>query len=184
MSVLFDPTAISSEKKTFKPLPEGTYACNVLEFQESKVDLTTKTGNVIDIIKPVLQVNGDKHEDFANQRIFANVFITKNTITEEGTQPPTERDNQSLYYFLDSVSYPMDTEEVVVEGTKKSAIVLPTADDEIIKADIVGKPVMVTTRNREYEKKDGTIGTDTQVRMWMKWENGEAIESSDSDLPF
>ena len=77
----------------------------------------------------------------------------------------------------------LEKKQQTIGDVKKDCIVLPTSHDEIDSDNLVGKPVKITTKTREWEK-DGETKSAPDVKYWDSWKDGKPIEVEDDTLPF
>jgi len=180
-SIYYDPNedGTATTKKEFVPLPDAEYFCHITSYNDPTKSLTTKKGAVCDIMKLELTVNADKHPEWADRKIWSDVWITLSVKGKE----PTSGDNLSFGKFLDSINYPLEQTEVEINGVKKSVSVLPFGVDEIDQDHIVGRPVKVTTYTDHWTGRDGQARTSNKVRYYNQWNGGQLLEEDD-DLPF
>ena len=180
MPMTFDPTE-ATEKKEFTPIPEGKYFTHISKYKDP-VSLVTAQNKDCDILKLELTIDGKSHPDYADRKLFADVFITKSVDGKD----PASSDNKTFYYFLDAISYPLDSEEAEINGTTKKVLMLPRGANELFSDHIVGKPIIVSTKKHSYTNKDGETVETSKVTYYEKWEGKEKanVPEEDSDLPF
>tara|TARA_R110002020_G_scaffold96753_2_gene231362 strand:- start:4452 stop:5000 length:549 start_codon:yes stop_codon:yes gene_type:complete len=182
MPMTFDPDK-ATEKKEFKILPPGKYFTHIAEYGDP-VSLTTKKGAECDILKLVLNIDEKSHPDYAGNKIWADVWITKKV---NGLDPDSS-DNIRFYRFLESINYPLEEEEAEIDGTVKKVKLLPQGKDEIFQEYIVGKPIIVSTKEDKYRNKMGEEVISSKVTYFEEWKGKEPIQidkkEEEEDLPF
>ena len=176
MPIPFNPEK-ANEKKEFKPISDGKYFTNIIEFNEPKEDISTKKGAVCDVLKLTLEIDGEKHPEFGGRRIWSDVWITK----EVNGQNPSSNDNLKFYKFLEAIDYPLEEEEAEINGTTKMVKMLPQGAKEIFSEYITGKPLMVTTYTDTWTDKEGNQKSTAKVKYYEEWKGGKEVEA---DLPF
>ena len=167
----------SSDTTEFKPLPDNVYYGHITDVQEPITDLKTKYGTV-DILKLEVTIKDDK-DGFNGRKVWPSVFVTKED--SDGNEPEPSA-NLRLYHFLEAAGYPLEKKEQTIGDVKKDCIVLPTSHDEIDSDHLVGKPVKITTKTREWEK-DGETKSASDVKYWDTWKDGTPLTTDDL-LPF
>lgn len=180
MPIPFNPKEATTEKKDFKPIVDGKYFTNIIEYSEPKVDISTKKGAMCDILKITLQIDGEKHPELDGRRIWADVWITK----EVNGKNPSSNDNLKFYKFLEAIEYPLEEEEAEINGTTKMVKMLPQGAKEIFSEYITGKPLMVTTYTDNWTDKDGNAKQTAKVKYFEEWKSGKSVDVTDDDLPF
>jgi len=182
-AIYYDPTddGATTTKKEFEVLPEGKYFCHIVDYMEPVINLTKKNGDLCNILKLVLTIDANKHPQYADRKIWADVWVT----LEKNGKQPSSSDNQGFGKFLDAIHYPCDKTQVEINGVTKEVNILPFGVDEIDEDHIVGKPLLATTYISNWTGKDGSAKQTAKVRFFDSWDNGEPLEQEeDDDLPF
>jgi hypothetical protein len=189
MAIQYNPNKVSEKKKDFEPIPDNTYCAHVFEVQEGK-EVQTKTDKLCDIYKVTLKIDGDKHPEYNDRRIWADVWITKKIKISEGGSTPLESDNASFVNFLKSIDYPTDKVIVEENGGQIEKILIPESNEEMDDDSVVGKPVVVKTKTDHWTSNNGEPMVSVKVAEWHPWIDGVVVAptvnsvDTDDDLPF
>tara|TARA_R110001592_G_scaffold263805_1_gene529167 strand:+ start:258 stop:830 length:573 start_codon:yes stop_codon:yes gene_type:complete len=190
MAIPYNPNkAKENENTEFKPIDDGTYFAHVFEVQEGR-EVQTKTDKLCDIYKVTLKIDGDKHPEYKERRIWADVWITKKVKVSEGGAIPPEKDNYKFHKFLESIDYPIDKKIVEENGSKVETLLIPGGNEEMDNDAVVGKPVLVKTKSGKWINDNGETMVSVDVSQWHPWIDGAVtapavnIADEDDDLPF
>ena len=173
----------SGERKTYELIPEGKYYAHVSDV-EKKIEDKDINGrgdrdgqlHLADLINVTYKI---AEGEFKDRLVWSNaIWLFKNPPNESYTANP--EGNMRYSIFLEAVKYPLQMKEIEdSEGTMIKVKELPV---ELDTSQVVGMPVEIEVKHREYEKDGETKKVANESRV-SPWSEGKQIENDD-DLPF
>ena len=194
-----DKRKSNGSSEGFEPVPEGKYYASIVEvkrkFEDKLINSRDEQGiqHMADLLEVTYKIDGNKHPDFKNRRIWSNaiwVWKDKNHIKTLGHDTlmvtPNEGSNERYAKFLEVAGYELDKKIVEVEDSqgktvKREAVTLPV---DIDLEECQGKALIIQVKNYEYTNKSGEEVTGQKELGLYPVDQSYQAEIQDDDLPF